>query len=67
MLSYTAITLACLVVVIMTTPWKRYRYVAFDFACVSAAGFALMALWDRIRRRRALPAAGANGAPSAEA
>ena len=62
-LSHTAITLACLVVVIMTTPWKRYRYVTFDFACVSAAGFALAALWDRIRGRRGAAIAGGEPSP----
>ncbi|MCC7292365.1 MAG: glycosyltransferase family 39 protein [Phycisphaerales bacterium] len=36
-----ALTLTCVVVLFLFCAWKRYRYVAFDFACILTAGAAL--------------------------
>ncbi len=47
-----ALTVTCGVVLFLFCAWKRYRYVAFDFACVLTAGAAVeRMLWGRVNLR----------------
>ncbi len=50
--SLIAVGAVCLPVIFLADPFKRYRFVSLDFACICASGVALVALWEAGRRRR---------------